>query len=423
MLIEVMVGALMLALITTAVLTGLDGAQETGRKNRNRSVAATLAQQDIERLRAMPVTALSNFSQTRTVDANGVNYTVASTTEWVSDSTGVISCSDETEQADYLKVSSTVSSPATVSQPVVETTLLAPAAGTGAVVVRLTDRDGLVRPSTSVSLAGSTYSTSQATNTLGCAIFGGVPAGNYTARAPGGLVSWASVNPATSAVTVATGKTSVVQMELEPPASLLANFVKPSGAPAAPTAAWGVVSVAHAKLPGGRKVFTGATGTSLAADTLFPHHDGYGVYAGGCKANNPANWDADYFLPGGPGYVQLDPSDVNKPVNVVMAAPRVTVRRSSGSGGWTAHARFDEADDPALGSTCTTSRAGFQTNNSGSTSTKNLDFALPFGTYDVCADDSSRRRTVSVTLSPTDPAPTPVTVDLTSGTSSGRCPT
>jgi hypothetical protein len=422
MLIEVIFGALLLGIATTAILTGLDGAQETGRKNKNRSVAATLAQQDIERLRAMPVSALTSFHQTRGVDVNGVGYTVKSDTDWVSDSTGVISCSDETKQADYLKVTSTVSSPASAAQAVVESTLLAPAAGTGAVVVQLTNRDGVVRPSTTVALSGATFSATQQTNALGCAIFGAVPSGNYTARAPTGLVSWASVNPATSAVTVATGKTSVVQMELESPASLRATFVKPNGAPASPTATWGVISAAHGKLPGGQKVFTGAAGTSLIAGGLFPHRDGYGVYAGGCKANNPINWDADYFQPGGPGYVQLEPGDVNKAVNVVMAAPRVSVRRSSGSGTWTGHARLDETDDTALGSTCT-ARGALQTNSSGTSSTKTMDFAVPFGTYDVCADDNSRRKTVSVILSPSSPAPTPVTVDLTTGTSSGRCPT
>ena len=62
LLVEVMIGALILAISTVAVLNGLDGAQKTGRVNKERSVSATLAQQDIERLRSYPITALSNFS-------------------------------------------------------------------------------------------------------------------------------------------------------------------------------------------------------------------------------------------------------------------------------------------------------------------------------------------------------------------------
>ena len=55
MLIEVMVGALILAITTTAVLSGIDGAQKTGGRNKARSVAAALAEQDQERMRALPV--------------------------------------------------------------------------------------------------------------------------------------------------------------------------------------------------------------------------------------------------------------------------------------------------------------------------------------------------------------------------------
>ncbi len=57
MLIEVMIGALILAITTTAVLNGLDGAQKTGGRNKARSVAAALAEQDQERMRSMPVAA------------------------------------------------------------------------------------------------------------------------------------------------------------------------------------------------------------------------------------------------------------------------------------------------------------------------------------------------------------------------------
>ena len=77
LLVEVMIGALMLAITTVAVLNGLDGAQKTGRVNKERSVSATLAQQDIERLRSYPIAALSNFSQTRNVTVAGVQYFVA----------------------------------------------------------------------------------------------------------------------------------------------------------------------------------------------------------------------------------------------------------------------------------------------------------------------------------------------------------
>ncbi len=64
----------MLAITTTAVLNGLDGAQKTGGRNKARSVAAALAEQDQERMRAMPVSDLLPYVTTpysRTVTVKG----------------------------------------------------------------------------------------------------------------------------------------------------------------------------------------------------------------------------------------------------------------------------------------------------------------------------------------------------------------
>jgi type II secretory pathway pseudopilin PulG len=68
LLVEVMVGAIVLAIVTFAVLDGMSGAADTGERNRQRSVASTLAQQDIERLRAFEITDLSNYRETRNVN-------------------------------------------------------------------------------------------------------------------------------------------------------------------------------------------------------------------------------------------------------------------------------------------------------------------------------------------------------------------
>jgi type II secretory pathway pseudopilin PulG len=160
LLVEVMVGTLVLGITTLALLSGLDGAQNTGAKNKARSEYAALAQQDIERLRSKPITALSNYSETRTVQVGPADYTVTSETEWVNDSSGVVSCTDDNAKAEYMKVSSTVTSPNdTLQTPTKETTLLTPAPGafsatSGTAAVLLTDRDGNPRPGVSVALGG-----------------------------------------------------------------------------------------------------------------------------------------------------------------------------------------------------------------------------------------------------------------------------
>jgi Tfp pilus assembly protein PilV len=69
-LVEVMVGAVVLAIATLAILNGIDGAESARAKNKARSVQASLAQQDIERMRSMPLSQLDNLRQTRTVNVS-----------------------------------------------------------------------------------------------------------------------------------------------------------------------------------------------------------------------------------------------------------------------------------------------------------------------------------------------------------------
>lgn len=421
LLVEVMVGAIVLAIASTAILTGLDGSQDTGRRNKDRSVSATLAQQDIERLRALPITALSNRDQTRTVRVADVDYTVVSKTDWVRDSSGVLSCTDDNTQAEYLKVSSTAHSPASRDYPVEETTLLTPAPGafganTGTAAVLLTDRDGNPLENVRVTLSGPS-SIAEDTNELGCAIFGYIPSGDYTATVSGG-VSWNGEVPPTAEVTVNPGRTSLTQIELDQPGSLRAVFQKPAGSPVAQAALAGRISVAHSKLPGGVKLFPGAAPvsptTSLAAGNLFPHRDAYGVYAGDCDAHNPAFWNANYFQPTVPGYIVLDPGDFEKSVNVTMPSLRLQVRRSSGSTTWTARIKLRQIDSPAylpaeprLTDVDCTAVITSGTTQAGITGTATFNFVLPFGHYRAVADNNtnsgSSRRSAQRDLDLTDP--------------------
>ena len=383
MLIEVMVGAIVLAISTFAVLNGLDGAQNTGRVNKERSVSATLAQQDIERLRAYPITALSNFSQTRSVSVAGVQYSVASETEWVRDASGVLNCTDDTAQADYLKISSKVRSPAQ-SAPVKEVSLLTPAAGAfsttaGTLVVKITDRNGVALGGVSVSLSGPA-SYSDTTNSEGCAIFGYIPAGDYDADVPG-RVSWGGDNSSTSQATVVAAKTSLKQLEMEVPASLRAHLQKPDGS----AATWTELQVANAKLPGGTRDFAvGSAATAIDATGLFPFLDGYGMYAGTCAKNNPSFWDPTYFQTSGKGFVTLNPGDFLKDVTVQMGVLTVNVKNSTGTTNQVgARVTFRQGDS---GTGCTPNQLMV---NTVTDSAGNATAVLPLGTYRLCVSTVS----------------------------------
>jgi Tfp pilus assembly protein PilV len=420
--IEVLVGTVLLALTTAAVLDGLDGAQKTGLENRNRSAAATLAQQDIERMRSMPPSVLANLAQTRIATVAGVSYTVVSQASWVRDASGLVSCTTDSTEAEYLRLSATVTAPASSDAPVTATSLLTPPPGsfdddTGTAAVKLTDRDGQPWEGVTVDLDGPS-SLSATTNEAGCAIFAFVEADEWIGEVDGGLVGWNGESPAQSPVTVAANKTSLTQIQVDDPASLRATFVAPSGV----ATQWGSISVANAKLPNGYKSFeSGTVASSTDADSLFPFHDGYGVFAGTCEANNPAIWDSDYFETSGYGLVQLDPGDLIEAVQVVV--PMLTVRVKQGGVAVNAQVSVTQRD-PAYDCDATIVNTGAN----GIGSDGSIDIAVPFGHYRVCAAYGGRRQRTASSGTPLDPnltvAPLVKAVDMTVPTSggSGSCP-
>src|SRR5947209_802376 len=106
-----MVSAALLVVVATGVFAGIDGPGATSSMDQAKSVAATLAQQDQDRMRAYRFNDLSNYQPPPTQKVvGGVTYTVRSKAEWATDSTGSLSCTSGS-QANYLKLTSTVSWP------------------------------------------------------------------------------------------------------------------------------------------------------------------------------------------------------------------------------------------------------------------------------------------------------------------------
>jgi Tfp pilus assembly protein PilV len=424
-LIEVMVGAMVLAIATVAILNGIDGAQSAGAKNKARSVQATLAQQDIERMRSMPVSTLDNFSQTRLVNVAGVDYTVVSRTDWVSDRAGTVACSDTRAQADYLKLTSSVTSPATRAAAVTETGLLTPTVGqlsntSGTATVQLTDRDGMPLSGFAVTLTG-TSSQSATANSLGCAVFGYIPSGTYTVRV-GGLVTTDSSSPATSTIQVYPGRATFHSLQVDRPAVVRALFVPPTGQTNTTSMVWDVITVKNASLIGGQKEFVRTAGrsTSVDAPDLYPFLDGVGVYAGDCAANDPSLYAPNYFNPSATrGFTLLSPG-VQSNVNVEMPALRVTVYRSNLTTNFvSAQLKLTPLDSGCTATaTASASFAGKRPHI--------FDVAVPFGRYTVCASTrtsggSPRKVTSTQDLRTPVPATPNRSLTLTTGSTTGDC--
>ena len=110
LLIEVLVSAVLVAVIGVALFGALNSAAQVSGKSKTRAGAAAVAQDDQERMRAMPVATLNNLREHRDPVVMGkIAYVVDSRAEWIADAKGATDCTANGAAADYLKITSTVS--------------------------------------------------------------------------------------------------------------------------------------------------------------------------------------------------------------------------------------------------------------------------------------------------------------------------
>src|SRR4051794_12242086 len=147
-LIETLVGAVLVAVIAVAMLSAFDGANQASGRTKIRAIAGSLAQTDQERMRSMPVSMLNNLRQSQVKSVNGVKYDLNSRADWVSDDTSNTDCTANGAAADYMEITSSVSSPTQPAlRPVVVQSVVTPAPGTlgsnqGSLAVTVVDRRG-----------------------------------------------------------------------------------------------------------------------------------------------------------------------------------------------------------------------------------------------------------------------------------------
>jgi len=386
--VEAVASAAVLAVVVLGVYAGLDGTIALSGQNKSRTVAAALAQQDQEQLRAQRATQLSNFAGTRKVTVSGVEYTVESRTTWISDASGTESCSSQSKRADYLKISSEVTSPAMSGKPVRMVSVVAPPAGglggaRGNIAVQLVNETGM--PVEGVAVAVTPGAASQTTNSVGCAFFGHLTAGTYDARfSRGGWVNPAGATDVMLTGSAVTGTTSTLSESYAQAARVSVNFGTINESGNTVTAQHRVATFGNPGLPqpGTRSFPVQNPQETIDATGLFPFTSGYGVYAGSCASASPANYSQDYWS-NYPGYATTGPGSATA-VTVIVPTIRAAVRRG---GVVVSGARVVVR---ATGAGCTDS-ATLTTDSRGF-----VDVPMPFGPYSVCADNGTRRLTVNV---------------------------
>jgi Tfp pilus assembly protein PilV len=467
-LIEALIGAVVLIVIALATLSAIDRAQKTSGFAKNKSVAGALAEQDQARLRGLPADSLSTYAtnhvSSRTVTINGLNYTVASQVDWIRDSTGgTLSCTNNSSQADYLKMTSTVS--ANSIQPVRLTSLAAPplaySSSRGTLVVQV--NDGATVPAgvqgVNVNISGPT-SQSGTTNALGCVVFGFIPAGAYNvAIAKTGYVDPSGVaGPSVGNKTVTGGNLTTQPFTYDQAGSIPVSFETDIGSSSvvlqrsrgynaaakntAVLAQFRATPAASDAIPPVDKV---------TFDTLFPFRSSkYNVYAGRCQAANPETYipNSSWFTTAGQiGYddaVLVPPGGAS--AGVTVRQPALKVQATAGGSVITSAMSpnvkiypsdttcmpagplvWTLATNPQAGTTSWISKDPY--NFGGSTGTVNYDPGLPFGKYDVCVDaitgsgSSQKRRSKTVNFDLKTANGTSGTIDLsTTSLLSSSCP-
>jgi len=303
--IEVLVSALILAIVAGAVLTLIAATTRGAAAQRNRAVAYDLAQADQARLRTLRITEINGVaSETKTVKSNGTSYTVLSERVFVNNKTGGVSCVEGKETPDYVQLTTTVSATPMVN-PVVLQSVVSPSTGS------LNPNYGSLAFSTENALGEAlsgvkiTLNSGQVayTGTQGCAIFASLAKGTYSATYSGGTLINKEGNTTytESGIAVEGAKTNRRAPTAWDSAGTLAPefvYFEPgtTNLVAAPVDSMYVVNATSGQ-PGQAFGTPGsATRSAVQIDPkVFPFKSPseYTVYAGSCATNNPGTSPAN----------------------------------------------------------------------------------------------------------------------------------
>jgi Tfp pilus assembly protein PilV len=446
-LIEAIVSAAVLAMVALAVLSGIDGAAASSGREKARNVAASLAETDQERLRALPVTTLANYANAasnvvpdpagppftvgdptgvvKTVD--GVQYRVLSSAQWVADDTsGSVSCTTDSHAAKYFHITSTVTSAVVGKRiaPVTIDSIAAPnvaySSTNGTLAVQVLDANGAPVVNKQVTITGGTPPPPASTNAAGCAVFQQVATNtagqSYTASAAG-CVDHFGNNPSTTTATVNAGKITLVTLPCGAPASITPTVY--TYAPGSTPASHGTkiaskafqISVINSGETGMLRSFPTTKGANelatYPATSLFPFTTKYTFFTGNCHYNDPT--DTRYgsantaspngaLIAGQQVTTQLLGADVYQPpLNIQLT------KSSSGGNSWTTTYTVYAIPVAPSDDDCAQPRITLSTFNVGTTASpkwmvgrsydstnKILDAGVPYGSYSICFASGSK---------------------------------
>ena len=274
--VELVVGIFIFALVIGGIVAGMSSSLNLTRQNRNRSIAANLASQEMDTVRSTEFTDLPLGSVTATQTVDAVPYTITRETQWVTPNATSGPCQAPSGSAlAYLSVTVSVTwnNMAGVPAPVSHT-VVTPPVGTydtsrGHVSVLVLDAAGAPQEGIPVALTGPDVPETQTTTTDGCAFFAYKPSGEYTVTlSRASYVDDQGIASPVQSATVAAGSTVSLQFQYDGAATLSLSLLGNTGG-AAPTSVPVTLGNTHI-LPSGEKMFTGS-GSPRTISGLFPY--------------------------------------------------------------------------------------------------------------------------------------------------------
>lgn len=318
-LLEGVVAALVLLVLSTAMIGLLTRELSTSQDGRERVAASTLAARELEITRnqfnqnPQNMAAIAGTGVVTNPDPlsgaagsasvlNGVSYTITRSAEWLPVGNGASAC-DGGSLVTYpsVRVHVQVTWPNMgTTQPVVNDTLLTPVKSVtssnaaGYLAVKVTDHLGLANSGRRVTVSGPAGTFVDLTDGSGCAVFRLTTAGTYTYSLgePGYVDYYGNATPSKTQI-ISLGQLQVVPMTYDLAGSLTPTFVTAAGYNLPATLP--PVTIANSGLqtnPQGTKSFAvsnpNTNNPAATLGSLWPFKDGYSVWGGDCVDSDPA---------------------------------------------------------------------------------------------------------------------------------------
>ncbi|HEX3872428.1 MAG TPA: hypothetical protein VHV77_18415 [Pirellulales bacterium] len=296
-LIEVVISAMLVAIIAVATLTGFDTAGRATADERQHNQATLLAAQDEERLRGMNVTELGRLGTvTSSAKEGGTTYTIQSKAQFISAAKEEEACETSGANADYIRTTSNVTWPALGSREAVSQSSIVPVPTSTSLLVNVRNQLNEGAEGATVKVTGKTTKTTveQTTPASGCVIFGAMADSKVevTATKVGWVNEDGEENP--PATEVALSKTALVtaSFPIAQPGAILAEF-QSAGTPVQGDTFYAAHTSYEGPTVGGT---AGAYASTATLEGLFPFatpgsppgESPYTAYAGECSTENNA---------------------------------------------------------------------------------------------------------------------------------------